>query len=95
MTKWERRAPLEKSIEREGCNLAVKRGWIEYKVTSSTANGFPDRFYARDGVILLVEWKRPGEEPTKQQTIRHRELREHGVIVHWVCDIEHAHRIFD
>ena len=94
MTKWEKRAPLEKSIERKGSNYAVKCGWIEFKVTSSTANGFPDRFYARDGVILLVEWKRPDEEPTVQQLKRHRELREHGVTVHWVCDIEHAERLF-
>lgn len=85
---------LEKDIEAVGCAFAFKKGWIEYKVTSPSRRGFPDRFYARDGVILLVEWKKDGEPPTIQQERRHRELREHGVEVHVIDNLEYAYDLF-
>ncbi|HFH4621597.1 VRR-NUC domain-containing protein [Pseudomonas aeruginosa] len=34
---------------------------------------------------MYIEFKRPGEPPSKKQRIRHRELRAHGIPVH-VCD---------
>ena len=85
---------LEKSIEREGCDYAFRRGWREYKVTSPSSRGFPDRFYARHGVVILVEWKAPGEEATTQQAKRHRELREAGVTVYVIDNLDLAHEVF-
>lgn len=85
---------LEKDIEAVGCAYAFKKGWFEVKLTCPTRRGWPDRFYARKGRILLVEWKRPGEEPTIQQAKLHRELREHGVEVHWLNNLEAAYDLF-
>ncbi len=75
---------LEKTDEQKARDWAPTRGWIEYKLVSPECNGFPDRFYARRGVIILAEWKKPGlaEKGLSQNQIRrHKELREHGVTV--------------
>lgn len=94
------KAVLEKEVERDGCDYAFRRGWVEYKVTSPSKNGFPDRFYARNGVIILVEWKRPGEDTklrgglSGNQVIRHRELRAAGVRVEVIYTLEQAYEIF-
>lgn len=91
---WVFKPVLEKDIEKEGCAFAFRRGWYETKVTSPSRKGFPDRFYARKGRIVLVEWKRPGEEPTAQQAKRHRELREHGVEVYVLDNLPAAIELF-
>lgn len=85
---------LEKNIEKEGCEYAAKRGWYEAKLVSPNKRGWPDRFYARRGRIVLVEWKRPGEPATTQQLKRHRELREAGVEVCVLDNLEDAKRLF-
>lgn len=85
---------LEKSIEREGMDYAVTRGWFECKFTAPGLKGMPDRFMARAGRIMLVEWKKDGEEPTKQQYERHAILRGHGVEVHWLDNLEAARTLF-
>lgn len=85
---------LEKSIEKEGCDFAFKRGWFEVKLTSPSRRSWPDRFYARAGRILLVEWKRPGEVPDPQQEKLHRELRSYGVEVHWLDNMDAARKLF-
>lgn len=58
-------------------------------------NGFPDRFYAKDGRVVLMEWKKDGKEPDAQQAKRHRELRSAGVEVHVVHSIEEANKVLD
>lgn len=85
---------LEKDIEKKGCAFAFRRGWFEIKLTSPSRRGWPDRFYARAGEIILVEWKRPGEEPTETQARIHRELRDHGVKVYWFTTVEQAMEVF-
>lgn len=96
---------LEKEIEKECCDWAFRKGWFECKLTSPSRRGFPDRFYARYRFnentppeswrrVVLVEYKRPGEEPTEQQAKLHRELARHGVDVHWIVSLEQAKRIF-
>jgi hypothetical protein len=84
----------EASVEAEGCAYARERGWIEFKITSPSKRGFPDRFYARWGTILLVEWKKPGEGPTPQQAKRHRELRAAGVLVCVIDNMDLARAVF-
>lgn len=69
-------------------------GWICEKVISLSRRGWPDRFVARKGRIVLVELKAPGKEPTQQQYKRHRELREHGVEVVWFDNLDAAKEFF-
>lgn len=94
--KWkEPRAELESSVEAKGCEYAFKRGWFEAKLTSPSANGWPDRFYARDGVIILVEWKRDEDtEPSPQQSLRHTQLRKYGVRVEVIGSMRKAREVF-
>lgn len=75
----------EIEIEKPACEYAEATGWFQCKMVSPGLRGMPDRFFARNAVLMFIEFKAPGEVATKQQERRHRELREHGVIV-WVCD---------
>jgi hypothetical protein len=85
---------LEKEVERDGSDYALSRGWLEYKITSPSVRGFPDRFYARRGRIVLAEWKRGDEQPTDQQLKRHKELRDAGVEVVVLRSVDQAQRLF-
>lgn len=81
-------------IEQPARLFAESRGWLFEKVVSNSRRGFPDRFCARAGRVMLVEFKKPGKEPTKQQFKRHEELRGYGIEVHWIDTLEAAHALF-
>ena len=76
---------LEKDLEAADRKAATKAGWFVEKIMKTGRNGFPDRFYAKDGRVLLVEWKKPGGRLSDQQLLRIDQLRAAGVEVH-VCD---------
>lgn len=84
----------EVQVERLASQYAVARGWFEVKIMQTSRRGFPDRFYARDGRVVLVEYKAPGRKPTPQQEKRHRELREHGIEVHVIDNLQDAYDLF-
>ena len=93
------RATLEiRDIEQPAKGYAESRGWLIGKVVSLSRKGWPDRTCIRrkDGVtrIMLVEFKKPGKEPTVQQLKRHAELRAMGVEVHWIDNLEQAYELF-
>jgi hypothetical protein len=72
-------------VEQPARVFAERRGWLFEKVQSASRRGWPDRFLARAGEIRLVEFKKPGEEPSEQQLKRHRDLAAKGIKV-WVYD---------
>ena len=83
----------EANIEQEHRKRAVADGWFVEKVRG-TRRGFPDRFYAKGGRVVLVEWKRPGQGRVSPiQVKRHAELRAAGVEVHVVDSLGKAERI--
>lgn len=84
---------LESDIEQADRDSAKANGWFVEKIQKTGRNGFPDRFYAKGGRVILIEWKKPGGRATPQQKRRHGELREAGVEVYVVDSIEHAKRI--
>lgn len=95
---------LEAEIERKHRKTALLAGWFVDKIIKTAMNSFPDRFYAHGGSahrckhcgrgrIVLLEWKRPGENPTPQQLLRHKQLRAAGVEVHVVDSIADANYI--
>ena len=69
-------------------------GWICEKVISQSRKGWPDRFCAKDGRVVLVELKAPGKRPGPQQEKRHRELRAAGLEVAWFDNLEAAKNYF-
>lgn len=81
-------------IEQPARLYAESRGWLFEKVVSNSRRGFPDRFCARAGRVMLVEFKKPLKEPTAQQLKRHAELRAYGLEVHWIGDLEDAYALF-
>lgn len=85
----------ESALESDARKFAIVRGWFEIKIMRASKNGFPDRFYARGGVIMLIEYKAPGKVVIKgsQQDLRINELRQQGVTVHVINNIEDAKRV--
>lgn len=85
---------LEIVDETKAVKQAIKHGYKVYKLMFVGQRGAPDRLFGRDGDSVLIEFKRPGEEPTLQQLRRHDELRRcFGFRVRWTdnyanaCDI--------
>lgn len=71
----------EARIEREAVRRAKKAGWLTFKLTLG-ARGGPDRLFLRENAgrtgsadRILIEFKAPGEVPTRQQEKRRDELR--------------------
>lgn len=91
--KWEKRV-REIEIEGPATEYAECRGWWEFKIMQASKNGIPDRFYARKGRIVFVEYKAPGEPATVQQLKRHAEMREAGIEVHIIDNMEAARELF-
>lgn len=82
----------ESKLESDARKYAIARGWFEIKIMRASKNGFPDRFYARCGQIMLIEYKAKGKkvEAGSQQELRINELRAHGVVVFVIDNIEDA-----
>ena len=90
LTSTANRKQLEAEIEARHCVIARANGWVVEKIMRTGRNGFPDRFYAKNGQVVLIEWKRPGGRISKQQLLRHQELRDAGVKVHIVYSLAEA-----
>ena len=77
---------LEKHIEAKVCDYAKQRGLLVYKFTSPARAAVPDRlFILPGGRMFFCEFKREGQKPTPPQEREHHRLRQHGVSV-WVID---------
>jgi hypothetical protein len=74
------RRPSEKSIVAKGMAVAKSLGFYAVKLHGSAYSlvGIPDVMCLKDGKAYFIEFKRPGEEPTKIQQHRIRELIAHG-----------------
>ena len=65
---------LERSLEQACVELAYREGFISIKLDNA-ARSWPDRlFLGPSSQSLLVEFKRPGQKPRKQQEVRHKQL---------------------
>jgi hypothetical protein len=72
------RATLESALEQKCVEYAFKQGFVSIKLDKA-ARSWPDRmFLGPSSQMLLVEFKRPGFLPRKQQQIRHAQLAELG-----------------
>lgn len=64
---------------------ALKSGWVTFKLKFIGVRGAPDRLLARNGRVVFVELKRPGETTSSNQDRVIASLRKAGVEV-YVCD---------
>lgn len=87
---------LEKQIESKVCAYARSRGFLAYKFNSEARRSVPDRlFISPRGYVFFIEFKRKGKKPTEAQ---HREIdriREQGVDVFVVDDVDGGKRTID
>ncbi len=74
-------------IEEKVCEFAEKQGWLVRKMVYAGRRGCPDRFFFRNGKVLMIEFKRPGTKPDGLQEREHARLREHGFTVHVIDNI--------
>lgn len=74
-------------VENPAVNWAKKNGCeLVYKMSTQFTRDWPDRlFFIPGGRPLLIEFKRPGKQPTPKQAARIKKLKELGYDVE-VCD---------
>ena len=86
----------EERVEATICKEAVRAGWRTYKLSFIGTRGAPDRMFGRNRRAVLIEFKAPGEAPTRQQLRRHGELVEDfGFEVYWADNLNDARLILD
>lgn len=75
-----RTGPLERVIVAKVMATARSLGWWACKMHGSAFSvaGLPDVLCIKDGRAVWMEAKRPGEEPTRIQSHRMRELASFG-----------------
>lgn len=76
----------EATIETTICREAKDAGWICRKLQFIGVRGAPDRIFGKDSFTVMIEFKRLGERPTRQQTVRHDELRKMFGWEVYACD---------
>jgi len=86
---------MESHLERLADERAKKAGWLVRKLSWIGRRSAPDKFYARKGVVILIEFKQPGEPLRADQFMELKELRRHGVIVFVVDNLKSAYAIFE
>lgn len=88
------RTPLEKEIERKVCEFAKKNDTLAYKFNSESHRSVPDRlFITRHGQVYFIEFKRAGKKPTEQQAREIQRIKDQGVPVLVVDNVEEGKRI--
>lgn len=79
---------IESDVELTVCLRAEARGWLVRKLSWIGRRNAPDRFFARDGRVVLIEFKRPGKVARETQNREIQRLREAGVEAYEVDNIE-------
>lgn len=82
---------LESKIETYFKKRIAAVGGLTYKF-KSTVNGVPDQLVIHDGMMHLVEVKRPGEVPRANQVQVHKNINKRGVPVHTVATTDDVDR---
>jgi hypothetical protein len=67
---------------------AKHNGWYVRKLQWIGRVGAPDRFFAKNGRVVLMEFKRPGGAPRATQRRELKLLKEAGVETYVVDDVE-------
>lgn len=71
----------ESRVEKRCRELAEADGWMFEKIKFLSRIGCPDRFLAKEGRIVLVEFKAPGKVLEPHQQVMVWELQQAGIEV--------------
>lgn len=86
--------PLEKEIERKVCEFAKKNDTLAYKFNSEAHRSVPDRlFITKHGRVFFIEFKREGKKPTEGQIREIQRIKDQGVPVFVVDNVDEGKRI--
>ena len=77
---------VESGIQSEVVAYARSYGLTAKKMTDG--EGWPDYMFLGKAKVLFIEFKAPGEAPTKIQREMHRILTDHGITVRVVSGVE-------
>jgi hypothetical protein len=87
---------LEKTIERNVVNYALKKGIESVKLNGMGKRSHPDRmFLGPRGRVLFIEFKKPGEEPTPLQKHLHKKWKRLGHKVYVVDNVTIGRELID
>ncbi|MDX0622846.1 hypothetical protein GOD54_23390 [Sinorhizobium medicae] len=76
---------IESPLEEFACKRAEEAGWVVRKLRWIGRRNGMDRFFLKAGRVVLIEFKRPGEEPNPTQQKEIDLFRSQGAEV-YVCD---------
>jgi len=83
----------EVDIEWRTERWATKRGWLSRRIAYEARTGAPDRIFVRHGVVVFIEFKRPGGRLSGSQVLEIKKLRAHGAEVHVCWSFEQAKEV--
>ena len=75
----------ELDIEEAVCRWAEADGWLAPKLQWLNQTGWPDRTFMKNGQVIWIEFKRPGEHPSRKQDYWIAQIRKRNCNV-FVCD---------
>lgn len=78
---------LEKKLEKRCCDIARANGWWTRKFKSPANRGVPDRIFLKEGRVLFIEFKAPGNKPSPLQAQEITEILDHGGNAFWTDNI--------
>lgn len=85
----------ESYIERKVLTHAKSKGWVDFKWSSPTSRGVPDRILFRSGLVLMIEFKKEKQKPTIYQQHVHNQLKKQGFLVHVVDSVVSGKNLID
>lgn len=95
MQKKKLTPPRESTVKSKVINYSKELGWITYPFTSPGNLGVPDTLFMKLGVVIFVEFKRPGEVPRKSQINAFNKIRSQNIPVYVVDSVLAGKTVFD
>lgn len=84
---------MEYAVELTVSNKAKAAGWYVRKLKWIGRMSAPDRFFAKDGRVVLIEFKDKGKRPSTLQEREHIQLHAAGVECHVVDNVADGLRV--
>ncbi len=78
---------FEAAVEGTVCNHAEEEGWYQRKLRWLGRRGGNDRFFAKGGRVVLIEFKDTGKKPEPLHAREHERLRKAGVEVYTIDNV--------
>lgn len=86
---------LERDVQKKTREYAHRQGWRTYKWSGVNCRGVPDCIFVRRGVVIFIEFKRPGGKPSALQQRKIHDLRGQGCRVFVVDSVEVGRLVVD